>query len=33
MHITESQLAQGLKITELQHSNGVKEQWQNIFIE
>ncbi len=33
MHITEGQPAQGFKITELQHSNGVKEWWQNIFIE
>ncbi len=32
MHITEGQLTQGLKITELQHSNDVKEWWQNIFI-
>ncbi len=33
MHITEGQLTQGSEITELQHSNGVKEWWQNIFIE
>ncbi len=33
MHITEGQPAQGSEITELQHSNGVKEWWQNIFIE
>ncbi len=33
MHITEGQPAQGLKITGLQHSNDVKEWWQNIFIE
>ncbi len=33
MHITEGQSAQGLEITELQYSNGVKEWWWNIFIE
>ncbi len=32
MHITEGQLTQGSEITGLQHSNGVKEWWQNIFI-